>query len=329
MKTGTINAATDINAAPASGNFARYYGLAPVRVIGVNPSKSEYEKLTGRQLKDEPVYIQQKTGKDGKPFTNCRISVFVKTANPNDPELVSQIDFWLADHSLKSKDGKYKVIDTYGNTSWVTEQEYKQKAIPVGRNGKPLPITSNYTLMYSGQDRLIDFLKAYLGIPSSYMWDRDSNEWVLKQDELLKNCQCELDDVKKLFTGDFRELKEVFSVNKDSLVKVLFGVRPYDGKYYQIVYDKAMSFFQSSTKALLKDIQSRQASGGLSGYILTDRTENLEEFIPEILKEFKIPTGGTQVSGPKGFSNETPTFAAPATPQFGDGTFSDGSDLPF
>ena len=65
---------------------------------------------------------------------------------------------------------------------------------------------------YSGEDTLIDFIKAWANIPNGG--------------------ECSLDTIDDIFKGDVKELVQLIATLKDNKVRCLLGVK--DGKYQQV-----------------------------------------------------------------------------------------------
>ena len=99
----------------------RYTGVGSVFVMGVNPNKSELEKLYERELDKDPDYITEKDG-----VVSARVDFVVKTDTAvkcnNDIELLTKISMFIRKEYRFNKDKtKVQVIDKYGITAWVTK----------------------------------------------------------------------------------------------------------------------------------------------------------------------------------------------------------------
>jgi hypothetical protein len=136
---------------------------------------------------------------------------------------------------IGSKSGKIQVIDKYGDTAWATPEEVEKKAIPMYNNG-PAHISKEYRPACQGEEDLINFMRAWLNIPDTRTYNRSNNTWVDKEDK--SDCEVSL-DLKKLFAGDYSELKDILSAASDFIVKGLAGVRNTDkGRQYQDIFNK-------------------------------------------------------------------------------------------
>lgn len=214
-------------------NIKHYVGVAPVKVLAVNPTMDEWNKVTGGNMQKEPEY----TGVTDDGIKTARITLLVQ---PNPDKTIGNIDpvipinFWFRKAAVVgSQSGKYQVIDKYGRTAWVTKEELEAKQIPQYSSG-PANIDADYRRVVNGEEAFTNFLKAFLGIPE--LTYRDKNGNIMTHSD-PSECEARLDGIMKIFDGDFKEIKEILNYQKDNYVKVWFGVKTTeDGKEYQDVY---------------------------------------------------------------------------------------------
>lgn len=239
----------------------RYTGVAPVFVLGVNPNKTELEKIYNTELENTPEYISEiEVGDDHHKVTNVRIDFIVKTDSSKcGIEMVTKIPFFLRKEYRVNRDGsKVQVIDKYGRTAWVTKEQYNNKEIPVYSNG-PANIDKDYRACYHGEEDLINFLKTYLGIPNVMKYVE--GKWIMVNNP--EDCEARLEKIENYFKGDFSELKSLISLLPNNKVKVLFGVKSTDdNKQYQAVYTQM--FLKNNVtdySKLNNDLQERKSAG--------------------------------------------------------------------
>ena len=137
-------------------SVARYIGVAPVYVLGVNPTKAELEGFYNTSLEKDPEYTGSK---DNVPFV--RIDFIVKTDAPraNEIDLTTKVSFFLRREKRVNRDNtKVQVIDKYGRTAWVTNEQLKAHEIPMYTNG-PANLDADYRPVYNGEEKLTDFIK--------------------------------------------------------------------------------------------------------------------------------------------------------------------------
>lgn len=259
------------------GEFKRYIGVAPVRVLAVNPTKSEQEKLYNTTLDKDPEYVGN-VNINGKDVQNVRISFVVKTDKEKcGIDMTTNVTFFLQNAPrMGSQSGKYQIIDKYGRTAWATEEDIKAKQIPVYSNGKSANIDADYRQAYVGEEELTNFIKNYLNIPNVQKYV--DGEWKLVDNP--SECEARLDKIADYFKGNFAELKSIISLQPNNKIKVMFGVRTSeDGKEYQAVYTRmTLKNGVSDYSRLDKDLQEAKQNGAYS----------TTEFSVCPIKEYKI-----------------------------------------
>lgn len=280
--------------------FKRYIGVAPVNVIAVNPTKEELSKIYNREIENEPVYVKD-VESNGKTVRQVRVDFIVKTADTcvdsvtgQHIDFISRITFFINNDRRVSRTGKIQVIDNYGRTSWVTEEQLATHAIPLSSKGTPLRISNNYRPVYNGEEDLTNFIKTFLNIPNP---ERYVNEtWLPIEDQTV--AEVRLDRIPEYFNGNISEIKEAINYQPNNKVKVLFGVKTGDdNKQFQAVYTQMV--LRNSVNDYSKldaDVQERKQAGA---YPTTEF-----EVVP--LKEYVVkPTSFAQ-------SSDNPSAIPPA-----------------
>lgn len=249
------------------GSFKKYIGVASVNVLAVNPSKAKLSEIYGRDIDNEPVYVKEiEAGNDKHKVMQARIDFIVKTvetcvdAQGQPIDLTNRVTFFLLNERRISRNtGKIQVIDKYGRTQWVTEAQLANHEIPNDKNGNPLNLDADYRPVFSGEEDLTGFLKAFLNIPNP---DKYVNgKWIPIEDRSV--AEVRLDKIANYFKGDFSELTEILTYQPNNKVKVLFGIRTAeDNKQYQAAYTQM--FLKNTITDYSKldaDVQSRKAAG--------------------------------------------------------------------
>ena len=279
----------------------RYTGVGSVFVVGVNPNKTELEKLYDRELDKDPEYLTEKDG-----VTSARIDFIIKTDPTakcsNGIELLTKFSMFIRNEYRFNKDKtKVQVIDKYGRTAWVTKEQAKAHEIPVYKNG-PANIDKDYRPAYHGEEELTNFIKAYLNIPNVMKYV--NNTWVMV--DKPEDCEARLESIDEYFKGNFKELRDVIALQPNNKVKVLFGVRTTDdNKQYQAVYNQM--FLKNNITDYSKldaDLQERKAAGA---YPTT-------EFTVGDLKEYDVESTDLSNSGASGDVPFPPANDAGGTP---------------
>lgn len=261
------------NATSSSNSFSRYYGIANVNVIGVNPTMEEIPDLLGYTPQAEPAYVGASINGDDQ----VRINFVVKD---EDTGFTTTVRFNVNRRTRVNRDGtKCQVIDKYGNTQWVTKDELSTHAIPKSsKTGKPLNIDASYRPCWEGEADLNDFLRTFLDIRSAFAYN--DGQWTFVG---TKDNECRLDeaDWAHLFKGDVTVIKQAIALAPDNKIKVMFGVRTADnGQQYQDAYTR---FFLQGWKRdngqLINEVKNTKAAGG---YPHTEFYEgSLREYVPQ------------------------------------------------
>ena len=216
-----------------------YVGFAELKVVAINPSREELNKLLDKEDEDTDKEIEY-LSKDNEGNERVRLSVWfedVKTGNLFPHSIL------ITDKVKLNKDGnKTQYVNTVCTTSWTDEEENlptwftkftdKNKNV-IGDKG--------YRTAFDGEEALVTLLRAWFGQLSFF--DKDTEVSI---------------DIKKLFAGNFRELQELVGDEATSKHKnagsyktsfvALLGVKTKEAKeddenqedkQYQAIYGKS------------------------------------------------------------------------------------------
>lgn len=281
----------------SSQEFKRYIGVGSSYVLAVNPTKEEYEKITGREQSNAPEYVV-----DGENGKEARIHFIVKTDSEacNGIDLISRVMFTLRSTPAYNRDQtKVQVKDKYGNTVWARTEDAKAGKKLMSADGKDLKIDNDYKMCCAGEADLIAFMKTYLRVPESFEYVNGS--WGKKKD--ADEGLFELENIKEYFKGNFSELKEALALQPNNKVKLLYGVRTSETengpRQYQAVASKGEFILPNNagSKRLLKlekDLAAAKAAGSYS----------TTEFKVQDLQEWTVEA--TDLSQPKETASDDP-----------------------
>lgn len=245
-------------------SIKRYIGVAAAKVIAVNPTKDELNKIYNSNIDKDPVYFGEK---DGVKFARIDFIVRIddkdaKDAEGNKIDAITRISFLLRDAYRYNRDEtKVQVIDKYGRTTWVTKEQFKNKEVPVDKNGNPLRVdASSYRPCVFGEEPLTNFIRVYLGIPNVEKWE---NQQIVGMIDNPEDAEVRLDHIKDYFNGDFKEIQEIATYQIENKVKALFGIRTTDdNKKYQTVFTELFLSGGSTNYAKLqKELDNAKALG--------------------------------------------------------------------
>lgn len=191
------------------------YGIAPFKVLAVNPSMDELISI-GVNAQKEPDYVGDK----------ARIEFWLQTCLNKEPksggseksldelgiekQMVLKLTIFVSD-ALKGKaDGSTTVwINNFGNVSSTPAGE-----TPSASWWKP----AGQRVAREGEIELIKFLRSWVNAGS--------------RDEVF------IDDWDALLKGNVKELREIIKLYKDNIVRSMIEVRiSKEGKMYSGIYD--------------------------------------------------------------------------------------------
>lgn len=282
----------------------KYIGVAPMFVLGVNPTKAELEKIYNREVENEPDYLgEQEVGEEGNKHKvkTVRLDFIVKSdAEKCNVDLTSKVTIFLRQEYRVNKTGtKVQVIDKYGRFAWVTKEEAQAHSIPQYSNG-PANLDADYRPCFVGEEELTEFIKTYLNIPSVQAYV--NNTWVPNPKATPEECEARLESIPEYFKGNFKEIKEIVGMQPNNKIKIMFGVRNTDdGKQFQTAYTSM--FIKNNVtdySRLDKNLKERKDAGA---FVNT-------EFEACDIKEYEVAS--TDFSTPT--AGEALPFDAPDSP---------------
>lgn len=251
--------------------FNKYTGVGMFNVISVNPTKEELSDIYGRTIENDQIYVYDPVN-PGDPKM-VRISFIIKTTDDSintEKEYIGPMSFILRDKfftSNKSGVEKVKVIDNYGQTAWVTEEELKNQSRPINSNGGLAKILPPFRPAYAGEEELINFLSIYFNVerPMNYV----NGEWI--PSEKIEDAQISIQDIKKYFNGDVSELKEAIKLVPENKFKALLYVRNNDDNktFQQVLSSLVLRPGSSNYQAFETHIKERKEQGSFSDCVFT------------------------------------------------------------
>lgn len=266
-----------------------YVGFTTVKVVAVNPSREEINKLVGKE--DSPddkemVYL----GEDQEGNERLRLAFWLKDVKTGE---LYPYSFNLTNKERRNKDNtKVQIINSTCGTTWVPVDEngkVDESAIPnwfttfTDRENQVLG-TKKWRKALAGEEELGTLLRSWLG-KLNFM-DADTEVLV---------------DTKKLFKENYKELRELITLDEkdeftgegyDTPFVALLGVRTDEAdstKKYQQVWGKGFL-----SESFMKYINN----GGENGPKFSS------EYTKKVWKKFK-----DEVTGDYGFDGYTELVA--------------------
>ena len=253
----------------SDGGFKVFVGVGKVKCLGVNLDAQKLSELYGREVTKERENVTE-VEIDGVKYPRVSLRFTVQKEDDGDG-----IAFYATnEHSLirkehwNSEHTKMQVIDEYGRTAWATEEEIKNKAIPVSGSGNPINISPNYRVAYTGEEYLVNFLQALLNIPSVTKFADGKPVGMIDNPA---DAECRLEKIENYFKGDFSEITEILSYQPDNKVQLAFGARTDDqNRTWQAVYNRfALKANARNYDKLQKNYESAQNYGAFKDTVFS------------------------------------------------------------
>lgn len=263
------------------GNRKYYTGVENFKVIAVNPTKEELEKLFDRELNYTPEYVDTTTVKDGdgeREVPQVRIDFYLSNDDPDNPISVKE-SFYISNTHHASQTGKVKVINDFGKTTWLTKESIKSKNIPDNMSWYSI---SGMKVAKRGEEEVVDFIVNLLNLPFNADKVKDLSEM---------HAKFEKERWDDMFKGDFSYIQTIIE-GTNNKVGVALGVKVADDQSMkQVVFNKKTlrQYTLKSTKAdkfkwLAKAIDESKAAGaygttnfGPDDYVLREFSINADQ----------------------------------------------------
>ncbi len=257
-------------------------GVATVSLVDINPNKEELGKIFNTDIEKDPEYIYPKD--DGT--TSIRINLVMKTLPDlsNGIESIKSVNYFISNKPRTGKNGtKVQVINAYGDTAWLTKEEFEAKNAP---SYNPEYCTKGMRVAFTGEEEITMFIKKFMNIPNYSFLKADGERAIHDKPEL---CECQLSEIPKYFQGNISELKSALMSRKDNKIKLLFGAKVTDdNKIYQDVFARyPMHPNTRNYSRLTKNIEDSAAAGAFPN---TDFGSDPYEFKEYVLTPSAGPT---------------------------------------
>jgi len=250
-----------------------YTGAENFKVVGVNPSKDELEEIYGREINFDPEYVGTTTVSDGdgeREVPQIRLDFYLSN---EEGDLKTKIQFYVGNTHHKSQTGKFKVINSFGKDTWLTEESIKSGNMPPNMqwyNNDGVKVAKR------GEVELISFLVNLLNLPWDTSKVSDPSECYAKISK---------EEWKTIFAGDVTLLRNVIG-STNNKVGVLLGVKTKgDGKLVQTTFNRhtLRQYTIPSAKAskftyILKDLDEAVAAGAFGNVDFGARDLSVREF---------------------------------------------------
>jgi len=170
----------------AGGGRSLFTGIAPVRVIAVNPTLGDLAEMD-IPARAEPQYTVDMGDKDRK---------LVFWVYNEEKKFSTKLEILTGSkHRKASASGKFQITNKFGQVTWAEKPDtapdwFKQEGV---------------RRTYPGEEILIDFVKAWANIPN--------------------DGECSFDTIDNIFSGKTEELEKLVTSLSDNKLRVLLGVK--------------------------------------------------------------------------------------------------------
>ena len=154
------------NEVKEGGSRKFFTGVENFNVVAVNPTKAQLEELYGREISYEPEYIGTQTVSDSdgeREVPQVRLDFYLNN-NDGDNPITTKASFYVINTHHKSQTGKIKVINDFGKTTWLVEDDVKSKTVPSNMQWYNI---SGLKVAKRGEEEVVDFIANLLNLP----WD--------------------------------------------------------------------------------------------------------------------------------------------------------------
>lgn len=238
-----------------------FVGTGLVQILCFNPSRNELDKVLGIERdadyeeKPEFEYVKEdyemkQKDKEGNELDSiyCKRLTVTCWVKENKTEEIFPMNFTLYDVDDVSSTGKTKFVTQHGKSTYVDNAENLPSWFTQTPGKKKF--TLNYRPTKRGEASLLEFLAAWTNISP---FDVESSLF--------------LDNEKKFWNGDMKELNNLIADFEDNSVMINFGVRTKEEeteegsvtKEYQAISTKA--FCQSSFMKFFRNYANKNWEG--------------------------------------------------------------------
>lgn len=292
-----------------------YTGLENFKVVSVNPDHAKLKEMFGENAK-EPIYLTKSEIKDESgnvtgEVDQLKFDFYVDNQNEEQP-ITTKISLYVNRQEFKSyKTGKSQVINLYGRTTWLTEDQINQ-ALPEYQLPKLAGGTYPYDgegmrKAYKGEEAVIALLRAVLGLKAP-----KNNE-----DKKSSASQFDVQDWENFFKGNFKLIQQLIE-NSNNKIGILLGAKTVEENVYQDAYARTVvpQYIKNTRKLdyLRKQVENAKANGGFGSTDFGDPSYKLVEYNPEMSFNSGAKMNGGSAPEPAQFSPSS--FSADAQNAF-------------
>ena len=246
------------NEVKEGGSRKFFTGVENFNVVAVNPTKEQLEELYGREINYDPEYTGTQTVSDSdgeREVPQVRLDFYLNNNDADNP-ITTKASFYVMNTHHKSQTGKIKVINDFGKTTWLVEDDVKSKTVPSNMQWYNI---SGLKVAKRGEEEVVDFIANLLNLP----WDLTK-----LSDPAQAFAKFDKEQWAAIFGGDFSYVQGIIE-GTNNKIGVALGVKVADDQSLrQVIFNKKTlrQYTLSSSKAnkflyLGKAIDESKANG--------------------------------------------------------------------
>lgn len=306
FSAGTINMAFGAGSETTEAvSFDKYTGIAPFFVKGVNMSKDEMKALyPDRNYEKEFSYDYMDNGERKGTFVTFQVASNTDHKDTKGVLITNRVSILVGNDIYWNRDrSKFQAINKYGDTVWLTQEEFNSKTMPEYAKANSL---DGLRPAFSGESELVDFLRCYINIPGSKNYSKEEG-WTMKEPAELAKAECGFsqDEIMKIAKGDVTPIKQALKIQPNNQIKLLCGVRTTDdGRDFQEICNRIFVKFGTSNYAYVKKTLNSLVENG------SFANSNFGEFPFEFKKHEVTMTSFSSSEAPSSTPNPFEGFGA-------------------
>jgi len=216
------------NEVKEGGSRKFFTGVENFNVVAVNPTKEQLEELYGREISYEPEYIGTQTVSDSdgeREVPQVRLDFYLNN-NDGDNPITTKASFYVINTHHKSQTGKIKVINDFGKTTWLVEDDVKSKTVPSNMQWYNI---SGLKVAKRGEEEVVDFIANLLNLP----WDLTK-----LSDPAQAHAKFDKAQWDAIFAGNYDYIQGIVS-GTNNKIGVALGVKVADDQSLrQVIFNK-------------------------------------------------------------------------------------------
>lgn len=257
-------------------SFNRYTGIAPTMVVAVCPTIEELQKLyPDRSFENSPEYIKHKEGESDMVIITFHVKTKEDHQDSQNIAATSVATIILRPEIRTSKEGKVQIINAFGDSTWITREEYEAKTLP--ENAVKNQFATPYRAAFVGEADLMKFIRDFANIP--FYKSYKNGTWVMNpSDKLIESyCSLEQNELQQIFSGNFTVLKNLFKSYPNNWVRAPWGVRTNGDREFQEI-NLRMCYkagFSDCAKKFEKELSQSGSTTDFGEYPYTFKVQEL------------------------------------------------------